>query len=135
MYSVWPSCVSVHHVCAIPVEARERMVSDSLDVEFQTIVNCEKDARHETWVLQQSSEWPSLLNHLSSSYLASFCILSLLSNCTLSGSTFKLFPPKLKGFKSFPLAFCSQILLKVWLTIASIPCATVQMLCCLETPR
>ena len=56
MYSVWPSCVSVHHVCAIPVEARERMVSDSLDVEFQTIVNCEKDARHETWVLQQSSE-------------------------------------------------------------------------------
>lgn len=34
MYSVWPSCVSMHHVCAIPVEARERMVSDSLEVEL-----------------------------------------------------------------------------------------------------
>lgn len=48
MYSVWPSCVSVHHVCAIPVEAREHMVSDSLEVELQTIMSCKKDPGHES---------------------------------------------------------------------------------------
>lgn len=88
MYSVWPSCVSVHHVCAIPVEAKERMVSDSLEAELQTIVSWEKDAGRETWVLRKSSKWPYLLSHLSSSYLASFSIFSL-----LSGSVFKLFSP------------------------------------------
>lgn len=70
------TCLSLHHVCLMPLESKEG--TGYMELDLQIVVSLHMGAGNQCYVLWKSSQSSQLLSHLSSFHKAAFIVNTII---------------------------------------------------------